>query len=132
MLVVQAARALAVHLLPRWFHHLTLVGLFVVEIPLPFLAFIPGWPRLLTAAGTVGLMVGIMVAGCVLRWTRREGGEAGTGSCSGPKAMEDLSWRANSPRPSPSPFAAAASASSTSFPSSYAFPYSTTLQPSPL
>ncbi|MEW5848934.1 MAG: lipase maturation factor family protein [Myxococcota bacterium] len=37
--------------------------MFVVEIPLPFLVFFPGWPRLLAAAGFVGLMLGIQAMG---------------------------------------------------------------------
>ena len=86
------------HLLPLWFHHITLIGLFVVEIPLPFLAFVSGWPRLLTAAGTVGLMIGIMVAGYVRRLS--------VGIIIGIMVRR---WKAGpAPRYSPPPFPAAA------------------------
>lgn len=37
--------------------------MWLVEIPLPFLAFIPGWPRIIAALGIVALMLGIWAGG---------------------------------------------------------------------
>jgi hypothetical protein len=37
--------------------------MFLVEIPIPFLAFVPGWPSVLCAATTAALMVGIQLMG---------------------------------------------------------------------
>jgi hypothetical protein len=41
----------------------SLAFLFVVEMVLPFFTFVPGWPRLLAAAGFVALMIGIQLMG---------------------------------------------------------------------
>jgi hypothetical protein len=43
----------------RW----AVLGMFVAEIPLPFLAFIPGWPSLIFAIATALLMLGIQLMG---------------------------------------------------------------------
>jgi hypothetical protein len=42
---------------------LALVFMFLAEIPVPFMAFFPGWPSLVCALCTVGLMIGIQVMG---------------------------------------------------------------------
>lgn len=49
--------------LPPWFHQILLCGMFLVEIPLPFLVFVPGWPRVLAAVGLAALQVGIQLHG---------------------------------------------------------------------
>lgn len=49
--------------LPGWFMRLGLLGLFLIEVPGPFLVFVPGWPRLVAAAGIAGLMVAIQLTG---------------------------------------------------------------------
>jgi hypothetical protein len=51
------------HHAPLPLHRAALLGMFVAEIPLPFLVFVPGRPRLLAAAGLVALQAGIQAAG---------------------------------------------------------------------
>jgi hypothetical protein len=49
--------------LPVGLLKLALLFMFVAEIPVPFLAFFPGWPSVLCAVCTVMLMVGIQLMG---------------------------------------------------------------------
>jgi hypothetical protein len=49
--------------LPPWALRQMLFFMFIVEIPLPFLAFVPGWPSVVTAVATIMLMVGIQAMG---------------------------------------------------------------------
>lgn len=51
------------HRLPRWMLRAGLAVTFVVEIVLPALVFFTGWPRLVVAAATAGLMVAIQLTG---------------------------------------------------------------------
>jgi hypothetical protein len=48
---------------PLLLHQLALVGMFVIEIPLPFLVFAEGWPRLLAGLGIGSLQLGIALTG---------------------------------------------------------------------
>lgn len=43
----------------RW----AVIGMFIAEIPLPFFAFVPGWPSVLFALVTTLLMIGIQLMG---------------------------------------------------------------------
>ena len=49
--------------LPLSYLRAAVIGMFIVEIPLPFLAFVPGWPSYLFGLATVLLMIGIQLAG---------------------------------------------------------------------
>jgi hypothetical protein len=49
--------------LPLWFQKASCAAMFVIELGLPWLAFLPRRPRLLTAAGTALLMVLIALTG---------------------------------------------------------------------
>lgn len=49
--------------IPDWFWTVSLAIMWIVEIPLPFLAFLPGWPRMIAAIGIVKLMLGIWAGG---------------------------------------------------------------------
>jgi len=49
--------------LPRALLVASLIGLFVVEMVLPFLIFVPFWPRLVAGAAFCGLMVSIQLMG---------------------------------------------------------------------
>ena len=51
------------HRLPLPLHQAALAGMFVVEVLLPFAVFVAGWPRLLAAAGFIGLQLGIQLTG---------------------------------------------------------------------
>jgi hypothetical protein len=51
------------HRAPTWVLEPGMAFLFVVEMILPFLTFIPGWPRLIAAVGIVALMIGIQLGG---------------------------------------------------------------------
>jgi hypothetical protein len=51
------------HKLPLFLLKTLVVYMFLVEIPLPFLAFVPGWPTLVFAIATQFLMVGIQLMG---------------------------------------------------------------------
>lgn len=54
------------HRLPPKLFEASLLVMWVVEMPLPFLVFFSGWPRLAAAAGIVTLMAGIQLTGkCV-------------------------------------------------------------------
>lgn len=52
-----------VHALPRWFHELSALMMFLIELALPFGAFGPPPLRLLSAAGFAGLMLFIGATG---------------------------------------------------------------------
>src|SRR5262249_52410402 len=52
-----------VHHLPRWFHKIGLGALFIVEILVPFLIFIPGEIRILAAFAIISLMIAIQMTG---------------------------------------------------------------------
>lgn len=49
--------------LPGWFHRLSLLGVFVIELIMPFFIFGPRRLRLIAAAGFAGLMVLIILSG---------------------------------------------------------------------
>ncbi len=49
--------------LPGWFHKTGLVMLFIVEILIPFLIFVPGDARILAAVAIIGLMAVIQLTG---------------------------------------------------------------------
>jgi hypothetical protein len=49
--------------LPLPYLRAAVIGMFIAEIPLPFLAFVPGWPSFLFAFATVLLMIGIQLMG---------------------------------------------------------------------
>ena len=51
------------HHLPGWALKLGLIVLFLVEVPIPFLIFVPGTPRLIAAGAIFGLMLAIHVTG---------------------------------------------------------------------
>jgi hypothetical protein len=48
---------------PLLLHQLALMGMFLVEIPLPFAVFVEGWPRLLAGLGIGSLQFGIALTG---------------------------------------------------------------------
>jgi hypothetical protein len=49
--------------LPLSYLRYAVIGMFIAEVPLPFLAFVPGWPSWLFALATVLLMIGIQLMG---------------------------------------------------------------------
>jgi hypothetical protein len=51
------------HWAPLAIHQLALVGMFLIEIPLPFGVFWPGMPRVVAAVGIAALQVGIQLTG---------------------------------------------------------------------
>src|SRR5262249_40768568 len=51
------------HHLPGWFMKFSLLCLFLIEVPTPFLVFVPGYPRLLAAAAIATLMLAIQLTG---------------------------------------------------------------------
>jgi hypothetical protein len=53
----------AIHLLPLWFHQISAIGMFCIELVVPFLAFGPRRLRLLAAAAFAGLMFFIGATG---------------------------------------------------------------------
>ncbi len=52
-----------VHHLPEWFHKISIVGMFVIELGVPFLIFAPRRVRLLGGIGLLGLQLLIMLTG---------------------------------------------------------------------
>ena len=51
------------HHLPGWFMKFSLLSLFLIEVAVPFLIFVPGYPRLAAAAAIASLMVAIQLTG---------------------------------------------------------------------
>ena len=51
------------HQLPAWFHRLSLVPMYLVELVLPFLVLLGKWGRLAAAIGFSGLMILILLTG---------------------------------------------------------------------
>lgn len=54
---------IANRLMPGWFWTFSLLVMWVVEIPLPLLSFIPGWCRVVAGVGIIALMGGIQATG---------------------------------------------------------------------
>lgn len=83
------------HRLPPMLFEASLLVMWVVEMPLPFLAFFTGWPRLVAAAGIVSLMAGIQLTGkCVPAHHRPPGGCC---PCCTAHSSPDLNPRSLSP-----------------------------------
>jgi hypothetical protein len=61
--IVTPAGWLMYHTLPHIVWIFSIIAMFVVEIPLPFLAFVPGWWRVSASVSIIVLMFGIMVCG---------------------------------------------------------------------
>ncbi len=51
------------HQLPAFVHTLSALGMFVIELVLPFALFVSGWPRRVAVSGTIALQVLITLTG---------------------------------------------------------------------